>query len=296
MTASATLTQPSASSKTDTFAKTRNSSATKVRSENLPYPDVFDLEAAIDGMFTDGFAIIPGVLNKQEVAELRHKMETSGEPDEKYDQTKIGWCFNKHLVVEYNKDPHFLRYIDRPGVVDIARAVLGGDCRVHSGSLWMTGPGRKMPIHADFLPVAMPQEYMADPRVRVPIAECVAQFYLDDLTADIGPTMVVPGSHLAGRAPDNVTEWNGRKPKAAMLKAGDVLLFRFDCWHGAYGNTNKQGKRRYIMQLAYSHRRTEPAYPPMVYEHYWNPEVLRQATPRERALLGGNAVVEEKKY
>src|SRR4051794_17377236 len=62
--------------------------------ENLPYPDPFDLQASIEAMFTDGYAIIPGVLNAQEVAELKHKMVTGGEPDEKYDHTKIGWCFN----------------------------------------------------------------------------------------------------------------------------------------------------------------------------------------------------------
>ncbi|MBE7466370.1 MAG: phytanoyl-CoA dioxygenase family protein [Planctomycetes bacterium] len=264
--------------------------------ENLPYPERFDLEAAIDAMYSDGFAIIPGVLNAQEVAELRHIMTTSGKPDEYYDETAKGWCFNKHLTVEYHKDPHFLRYIDRPGVVDIARAVLGAGCRVHSGTLWITGPGRKMPIHADFLPVALPEEYASDPRVRVPIAECVAQFYLDDLTADIGPTVVVPGSHRSGRAPEGETEWNGIKPKAAMLKAGDVLLFRFDCWHGAYSNTNKEGRRRYVMQLSYSHHRTELGYPPMKYDHYYNPEVLRLATPAQRQLLGGGAAKKAPAY
>jgi hypothetical protein len=264
--------------------------------ENLPYPGKFDLTASIDAMYTDGYAIIPGVLSKQEVAELRAKIDRSGNADETYDHTAKGWCFNKHVTVEYHKDPHFLRYIDRPGVLDIAQAVLGANCRVQSGSLWVTGPGRRMPIHADFLPVALPEEYASDPRVRVPIAECVAQFYLDDLQADIGPTVVVPGSHRSGRAPNGETEWNGVKPKAAMVKAGDVCLFRFDCWHGAYSNTNKEGKRRYIMQLAYAHQRTELGYPPMVYDHYWNPEVLQQATPRQRQLLGGRAQVEEKKY
>jgi hypothetical protein len=264
--------------------------------ENLPYPDEFDLDASIDAMFTDGYAIIPGVLNRDEVAELKQRMDTSGEPDEKYDQTKIGWCFNKHLSVDFHKDPHFLRYIDRPGVVDIAQAVLGANFHVHSGTMWITGPGRKMPIHADFLPVALPEEYASDPRVRIPIHECVAQFYLNDLTADIGPTIVVPGSHRSGRAPNNETDWNGVKPKAAMLKAGDVLLFRFDCWHGAYSNTNKSGQRRYIMQLAYSHNRVALGYPPMTYDHYYNTEVIRQATPRQRQLMGGSAQVEEKKY
>jgi hypothetical protein len=265
--------------------------------ENLPYPEEFDLEAASEAMFSDGYAIIPGVLNRDEVAELKHRMDTSGGPDEQYDHTKIGWCFNKHLTVEYHKDPHFLRYIDRPGVVDLARAVLGADCRIHSGTMWVTGPGRRMGVHCDFLPVKLPPEYAADPRVRVPVHECVAQFYLNDLTADIGPTIVVPGSHRAGHGPQGTCEWKGIKPKAAMLKAGDVLLFRFDCWHGAYGNTSKTGQRRYIMQQAYSHRRVELGYPPMIYDHYWNPEVIRQANPTQRKLLGGEEKkLDEKKY
>ena len=297
---SATLTQPEAPVKAKAFdnGHYRKDNPFKVYDgplENLPYPETFDLQSAIEGMFTDGYAIIPGALNKEEVAELKHKMDTSGEDDSKYDHTKIGWCFNKHVVVEYHKDPLFLKYIDRPRIIDIASAVLGANLRVKSGSMWITGPGRRMPVHVDFLPVAMPEEFLADPRVRVPILNCVTQFYLNDLVPEIGPTIVVPGSHLSGRAPNNETEWNGRKPKAAMVKAGDACIFRFDCWHGAYSNTSKD-QRRYIMQLEYGHPMLATAYPPMEYAHYYNPEVINKATPRQRQLLGGSAAVEEKKY
>jgi hypothetical protein len=34
----------------------------------------------------------------------------------------------------------------------------------------------------------------------------------------------------------------------------------------------------------------------MTYDHYYNTEVIRQATPRQRQLMGGSAQVEEKKY
>ena len=295
---SATLTQPAEPKKVDN-GHYRKDNPFKVYDgplENLPYPERFDLPTAIDAMFTDGYAIIPGVLNAQEVAELKHKMNTSGGDDAQYDHTKIGWCFNKHMAVEYHKDPHFLRYIDRPGVVDIARAVVGENCRVKSGSMWITGPGRKMPIHVDFLPCAMPEEYAADPRVRIPVLNCVAQFYLDDLVPELGPTIVIPGSHLSGRAPNNETTWNGKRPKAAMLKAGDVAIFRFDLWHGAYSNTSKNGERRHIMQLEFGHAMLATAYPPMAYDHYCNPELIKQATPAQRVLLGGSPVVEEKKY
>jgi hypothetical protein len=263
--------------------------------ESLPYPAHFELDPAIEGMYTDGYAIIPGVLDAREVAELRAKMDSMGDDDAVYDHTKIGWCFNKAVTVEFNKDPFFLRYLDRPGLLDIAEAVIGKNCRVKGANIWITGPGRKMPVHVDFLPVRMPEEYLADPRVRVPISNCVAQFYLDDLRAEVGPTILVPGSHLSGRAPNNETHWNGKAPKAAMVKAGDVCLFRFDVWHGAYSNTSKD-QRRYIMQLEYSHPGCALGYPPMAYESLYNPEVLKQATPRQRMLMGGNPPTEEKKY
>ena len=130
----------------------------------------------------------------------------------------------------------------------------------------------------------------------MPVLNCVCQFYLDDLVPELGPTIVVPGSHRSGRAPNNETMWNGKAPKAAMLKAGDACIFRFDLWHGAYSNTSKNGERRHIMQLEYGHPMIATQYPPMEYSHYYNPEVIKQATPAQRQLLGGTAVVEEKKY
>src|SRR5438128_829 len=77
--------------------------------ENLPNPEHFDVEAAIEAMYTDGYAIVPGVLNAEEVAELRAKMDSSGGDDSKYEFKN--WCFNKHLTLEFHQDPFFLKYV-----------------------------------------------------------------------------------------------------------------------------------------------------------------------------------------
>ncbi|MBI3829118.1 MAG: phytanoyl-CoA dioxygenase family protein [Planctomycetes bacterium] len=255
--------------------------------EALPYPEVFDVDAAIESMYTDGCCIVPGVLSRDEVAEFRARIDATGGDDSKYEVK--GWCFNKHLVIDWTKDAYFLRYIDRPGLIDVMEAIMGEDCHVHEGNTWVTGPGRKMPLHVDHLPVQIPEELLRDPRIRVPIYFCPVMFALCDMTLDIGPTILVPGSHLSGRGPNNETEWNGMKPKAALLKAGDALAFRFDVWHGAGANTRKDHSRRYIMQLTYGHRQTMPSYPPMRYEGYFSTEVLETATPRQRRLLCGHA-------
>ena len=41
---------------------------------NLPYPEKFDLEAAILGMHRDGYCIFPGVLNREQVQAFRDKI------------------------------------------------------------------------------------------------------------------------------------------------------------------------------------------------------------------------------
>ena len=100
------------------------------------------------------YAIVPGVLNATEVSELRAKMDASGGPDSQYEVKN--WCFNKHLPVEFHRDPFFLRYVDRPGVVDIVEAIHGPDCHATGGTLWITGAGRNMGIHLDYQPLGMP--------------------------------------------------------------------------------------------------------------------------------------------
>lgn len=252
--------------------------------ENLPYPEKFDLEAAIEQMYTDGYCIVPRALTAQSVAELRDKIDHTGGDDAQYEVKN--WCFNKNLPLDYHKDPFWLKYIDVPNVIDVIYAIMGENCHFRGGSTWVTGRGRKMGLHIDTLPMQLPEDILADPRVRVPIFMCPVQFYLDDLTLDIGPTILVPGSHRSGRWPTHETTWHGIAPKAAMVKAGDAVIFRFDLWHGAAGNTGD--RRRYIMQLGYG-ARVAPISVPLGLEGQFDESVRTQATPRQKRLLWGES-------
>ena len=262
----------------------------------LPYPTRTPTpEEAAEQLFTDGYAVFPGVLSRDEVALWKDRMDAMGDQSPgAYEQS---WGYNKHLSMSFTRDPVHLELIDRPGLVDAAELALsGGDdggVRVLGGTYWTTGAGRAMGIHLDWLPVAVPEAVHATPGFRMPIFIATAHFYLNDLTLEHGPTLLVPGSFRAGRAPQDEAGWNGIEPQAALVKAGDAVLFRGDLWHGAARNTHPT-ERRYMIQVHYAYGYIHPrgAYstretPSVLDEALWAPEVLAALNPRQRRLLGG---------
>ncbi len=256
---------------------------------SLPYPDrTPDITEAIRAMYVDGYVIFPGVLNTNEVALMRERIDAMGSAnDEDYVVPK--WCYNKQIGSEFHRNPDYLDYIDRPGIYEVADAILSGpdtgSVKVTFGSSWVTGAGRAMGLHVDFLPVHVPEPVQCSTDFVMPIFMATAHYYLDHMIPELGPTTIVPGSHRAGRAPQDETSWNGIETQAAMVKAGDVVFFRSDLWHGAWKNTHPT-RRRYIMQVAYGMGYMQSNYPPMKYNEMYTPEVLGKATLRQRRLLG----------
>lgn len=259
--------------------------------EALPYPERMPTtEEAVSALFDDGYVIFPGLLSKAEVAELKAGIDSRGNPDDSvYDVP--GWCYNKHLGLEFHKDPYWLKFIDREPVLSTVEDVHGGDAhlgfasgaQVVGGSVWVTGAGRAMGIHTDY------QSYGVGPEVhdhyRMPIYCSTLHYYLNDLVPEHGPTILIPGSHRAGRYPNDEHSWNGISPRAGLVKAGDAILFRNDLWHGAWKNTHET-ERRYIMQIHYAHPSFGKCYPSLRWPETYAPEVLEVATPRQRQLLG----------
>lgn len=254
----------------------------------LPYPTgPVDIPTAVKQMYTEGYVVFPQVLNPEEVALMRQRIDAMGSQNDE-DYVVPGWCYNKHIGSEFHKNPDYLDYIDRPGIIDVADACLsskdGGLAHVMFGSSWVTGAGRAMGLHVDYLAVSVPQEIQDSGQVFMPIFMATAHYYLNDLTLEFGPTTVVPGSHRAGRPPKDETTWNGVEAQAALVKAGDVVLFRSDLWHGAHRNTHPT-ERRYIMQVAYGSGYIKKSYPPIRFPELYNPEVLERATDRQKRLL-----------
>jgi hypothetical protein len=253
--------------------------------EHLPPPVLIESpQAAAELMYTDGCVQFPDLLSPQEIKETRDWMDRSGGPDAKYENEK--WCFNKMVGIDLQHDPMWLKLIDRSPAFETVELLLGSKFVVVAGTIWVTGKGREMGMHVDRQAVSLPEEMLRDPRVRVPIFTCTLHYYLDDQVEEIGPTLIVPGSHLAGRAPNDESTWNGKAPKMISVKAGGAVLFRHDLWHGAVKNSSE--RRRYMIQVHYAEGSRRSAGDPITRPEFFSPEVLERATPRQRVLMGGS--------
>jgi len=249
----------------------------------IAYPD---LAEQVRAMEEDGYAFLPGLLNAAEIAELRAAMDRLVAIPASYDRDDTsGGFLNRSINNAFNRDPLFLSYVDRPGVVEIAEAIHGNDCHILGMTAWMTGPGRPdQQLHADWQPLTLPAEVMSNPAVKIPIYIATAHFYLDDIDELLGPTQFIPGSHRAGRGPEGDMDYKGVGPKNILCKAGDMVIFRSEVWHR--GTANRSQRVRYLLQVHYAQRMITQKFPPYLQRFQFDEAILAQATPRQRRLLG----------
>ena len=254
----------------------------------LPLVAHGDLEGRVRALEEDGYAYLPGVLSAEEVAEMRSRMDGLEAIEGSYDRhdtpETIGFT-DRHILSVFNRDILFLHMLDRPGVIEVEEAVHGSDCHVIGMTAWLTGPGRPdQKLHVDWLPISLPEDVIADPRVKMPIFITTAHYYLDDMSPALGPTQFVPGSHRSGRRPDGKTHWKGAEPQSILCDAGDVVIFRSEVWHR--GTANTSDRTRYLLQVHYAKRMIIQKFPPYLNRFQFDETLLSQATPRQRRLLG----------
>jgi hypothetical protein len=241
-----------------------------------------ELEEMTRAMHEDGFALVPGVLNAEEVKAVRDaidRLEPFG-----FDHRGV----TDHYKNVFNREKVFLDLTDREPTITLAESVMGQECHIIGQSAWRSRPGHNgWGPHTDRVFVEFPEGIADDPEFKLPIYLCTAHYYLDDLTLDLAPTWVVPGSHKSGKArvgtKDNEPEYNGKKMEPILCKAGDMLLFRSEVWHT--GSKNESDQIRYLLQVHYSHRWISQQFSPFL---KWNfaPHILEIANPRQRRLLG----------
>jgi len=249
--------------------------------------------AMATAMEDDGFALIPGVLSHAEVQEARQEIGRlrSFHFDNKDDPLR------DHFKCIFNRSPYWLRYLDQPGIVDAAEAVMGPECHIIGMTAWRSrpqGPDGKQGadphgIHTDHQLHEVPEHLLRSGEVRMPTLLATAHYYLDDVDIDLCPTWVLPASHLIGRRADSVPPerrmaWAGHELQPVLCRAGDVLLFRSELWHS--GSRNRTLDRtRHLVQVHYGHRSMAQKFSPYL-DFRFNAEVISCANPRQRRLLG----------
>ena len=132
----------------------------------------------------------------------------------------------------------------------------------------------------------LPEEWLAAPGFTLPMQICTAHFYLSDITAELCPTKVLPGSHKSGRYPQRRREatWQGRGVESVLCRAGDVLFFRSELWHSGSANITTD-QVRYLLQVHYGRRMVAQKFSPYI-EWEFNREVIEACSPRQLRLLG----------
>lgn len=246
---------------------------------------IYEVDRMIGALHTDGFALAQGALTAQLYQQARTEIDAlRAQHWDEVHAARGDRLLDRYLCV-FNRKPFWLEFIDRPGIIDVADAVLGPDCHIIGETAWRCHPGyRGDPLHVDYVPLTWTEGVIPD-RMRLPVYILTAHFYLTDVSEALSPTRVVPGSHRAGRPPRiEESHWNGIEALAVLARAGDCLLFRSDVWHA--GSPNRSADAiRYLLQVHYGRREMAQHFSPYL-DWRFNPEVLAAATRRQKRLLG----------
>lgn len=226
----------------------------------------------------DGFLVLHNVLDDAHRAELSADLHTALSKPQPGGQD-YGMQLRCRL---FENSAANLRLFDLEPIVSFAEALIAPDCHVvHNNGFGTPSGTRLAPWHQDDAPHFLVTHGERPTNIRLPVLLFTANYYLTDVSLpEDGPTVVVPGSHLFGKAcPSEPTEASF----PACGPAGSVVLFNNQTWHCSGMNTS--GRTRLVCQTSYARRIIGHKYHPFM--NYQMPEhLIRDANPRLRRLLG----------
>ena len=133
-----------------------------------------------EALHQQGFGLLPAVIDPPTITELREAIDRL-EP--------IHWDYqglvDDHYTCVFNRSPFWLRFLDLPGVIELAEAALGTDCHIIGQTSWRSRPGFiGGELHADYLAMELPESLLADPAGELPVQVGTGNLYLDDIDAE----------------------------------------------------------------------------------------------------------------
>ena len=231
-----------------------------------------------------GYLIVDDAISKEAVAALceavddilkrREKKRNSNEKKKKASKNFINEQFTKQLLEE---DDRFAFLLDNPPVLKYMKAILGNCLQLHSATARITHPGDPdQDWHRDG---PWPMDPEGTPFGSIP-GQINCLYFLDELTMENGPTLIVPGSHRVPFAPP---EGHPRFPneKYILAKPGQAVLI--DGWIYHRGTVNKSPKNRRGCYMCYQNAWMKSR------ETFDGPrmkKLRKDGTPEQRLLLG----------
>jgi ectoine hydroxylase-related dioxygenase (phytanoyl-CoA dioxygenase family) len=232
-------------------------------------------DATRERLDRDGYAPLPGVLSRRQVAAFRSRIgELLALEGERAGLEVHQEAGTDRLADLVNKDPAFDVCFTDPRLLACVAHVLG-DFKLSSLNYRAALPGSGLQaLHAEGGPVADPADFQV----------CNSIWLLDDFTAENGATRVVPGSHRSGKSPGDVmTDTRAAHPDQVLLlaPAGTVVVFNSHLWHG--GTVNRSAAPRMAMHSYFTRRGNGQQ---LDQAKYVQPETLARLTPAARFILG----------
>ncbi|MFI2856765.1 phytanoyl-CoA dioxygenase family protein [Paenibacillus sp. JSM ZJ436] len=240
----------------------------------------------LEQLHRDGYVLFEGVLNAEETAQIKQGIMAAFEG--KDERVMLQGPMFEHGEV-------FEELVDHPVISEFIEEVLGQDCQLSSMNGMRTQHHNAVSKwHVDealFFP--LPEGVELDARIQLPVYLMNALYYLEDVTEELGPTQVVPGSHRAGKDlgfTEHIESYNGQGPVSILAKAGDCLVFNSQVWHR--GAPHMSHSPRYVQQVIYRKKFIVPHLSHDNNVFYKAPEdVIARANPRRRRLLGHNSQI-----
>jgi ectoine hydroxylase-related dioxygenase (phytanoyl-CoA dioxygenase family) len=257
-------------------------------------PDQAPIQAWVEQFNREGYLFLPNVLPPEVCEEMRGDLDRAlgREPDER----NFGIRLHTRMFESSRAN---LKLFDLEPIVTFAEKVIAPDCHVmHNNSfISPTAGGGIAAWHQDDAPHLIVTQGEPPTNIMMPCLLFTVNYYLTGVeTVANGPTEVVPGSHLFGRAtprhvlspgdarPDAPADqcWEG-KTVSCLGPAGSAVIFNNQVWHRGAPNTSDRA--RYITQVSYARRIIGHKYYPFM--NYQMPEhVYKDADPRLKRLLG----------
>lgn len=245
----------------------------------------------------DGFVLIPGVLEPDEMTALREMTDALF-----IDPAAIeaGYVQKAFILRHTNElDPIFCDLLIREPILSLMEAIFGPGCqqcgmnvlrtdRTNAIDRWHVDDALFFPLPDD-----VPRH---DPRIDMPILWLTVQVALTDIESiEYGPSQYVPGSHYSGRHPakTETPEFEGRGPVSVLCRAGDIYLHNSQCWHR--GTPNRSDRVRYLLQQQYGPRWAFPRYNAYI-QYKVSEHLLEGAGERLLRVLGDHRFHPETRY
>ncbi|MGR8919211.1 MAG: phytanoyl-CoA dioxygenase family protein [Gammaproteobacteria bacterium] len=196
------------------------------------------IDAALDDFDRHGLAVVPEVLDADELADVRARLLAAAARSEAAGVPTRGYAFdpddrNQRVFHLFNLDPVFVDLIEHPVALAFVHHALGDEFLISNFSANITAPGSgAMQLHAD-------QGYVPPPWPERPLA-CNVAWVLDDFTPENGGTRYVADSHRLGHGPDPARDY---ATEMIAAPAGAVMVMDGRLWHQSGANHSKDSQR-----------------------------------------------------